>query len=95
MSHQVAAVYEDSISNALGVLYQRKELSNTLIRVLEDYRRVCGPASNRAWKPASCDSGPQSKNRLEWLYLRRAAVDEAIRSIEAYSGTAVSSHSHR
>jgi len=98
MTRPMTAPFEDSISNALGVLYERKALSNTLIRVLENYRRFCGHAtmpSHRTSRPASPDTAAPSKQELERLYLRRAAVDHAIRSIEAYSGSVISSQSHR
>lgn len=65
---------EDSIADTLGMLYERKARGTTLIRVLEDYRRF-----NAAQKT------PSRGSQLEWLRLRRAAVDQVIRSIEAYS----------
>ena len=83
---------EDSIASALGALYQRKECGTTLIRVLEDYRRF-----NEGQKPGphvarvSSHCGPMGPHReLARLRMRRAAVDEVIRSIEAYSATQLS-----
>jgi hypothetical protein len=83
---------EDSIASALGALYQRKERGTTLIRVLEDYRRFKesqkpGPQLARV----SSHCGPLGPHReLARLRMRRAAVDQVIRSIEAYSATRLS-----
>lgn len=67
--------FNDSIAHALGALYERKARGTTLIRVLEDYRRF-----QKANSPAA------PKRGIERLRMRRAAVDQLIRSIEAYSG---------
>jgi hypothetical protein len=82
---------EDSIASALGALYQRKERGNTLIRVLEDYRRFKedkkpGPHIART---STNDSSVGPDSELARLRMRRAAVDQVIRSIEAYSATQV------
>lgn len=91
--------FEDSIANALGVLYERKARGTRLIRVLEDYRRfrLKDPLkpSPRTWR-AACQGTPVTPHHeLERLYLRRAAVDQVIRSIEAYTGSENSVPSHR
>lgn len=84
--------FEDSIATALGALYQRKERGTTLIRVLEDYRRFKesqkpGPGTARV----SSHCGPMAPHReLAKLRMRRAAVDQVIRSIEEYSATRAS-----
>jgi hypothetical protein len=83
--------FEDSIAHTLGVLKERKARGTTLIRVLEDYRKVrtVSKPMHRASRSMSTDTAiPQQE--LEFLYLRRAAVDQVIRSIEAYSKTRLS-----
>jgi len=84
--------FEDSIATALGALYQRKERGTTLIRVLEDYRRFKEgqkPGPHIARVSSHC--GPMGPHReLARLRMRRAAVDQVIRSIEAYSATQLS-----
>jgi hypothetical protein len=99
MSRLSTQPFEDSIANALGVLYERKARGTRLIRVLEDYRRFRLKApmkpSPRTWK-AACQCTPvASHHELERLYLRRAAVDQVIRSIEAYTGSKNLVSSHR
>ncbi len=83
---------DNSIASALGALYQRKERGTTLIRVLEDYRRFeesQKPGPRLARTSTHCGSmGPQSE--LARLRMRRAAVDQVIRSIEEYSATQMS-----
>jgi hypothetical protein len=65
------------------MLYERKARGTTLIQVLEDYRRV--KATDKASLRGATVSAPRQE--LERLRLRRAAVEEVIRSIEAYSAT--------
>src|SRR5437867_2788990 len=83
--------FDDSIAHALGVLKERKERGTTLIRVLEDYRRFKADRKpmHSACRSVSSDAAVP-KQELERLYLRRAAVDQVIRSIEAYSKTRLS-----
>jgi hypothetical protein len=77
---------DDSIAHALGALYERKERGNTLIRVLEDYRRFstvrkpCYSSLRSSQQPSLVP-----EQELARLRMRRAAVDQVIRSIEAYS----------
>jgi hypothetical protein len=87
MPHSEQVAFEDSITNALNVLYERKARGTSLIQVLEDYRRL--RQAHKTW-PLTCrvasqhtPSAPQQE--LERLRMRRAAVDQVIRSIEAYS----------
>jgi len=78
--------FEESIATALGALYERKARGTTLIRVLEDYRRFKACKSpSRSCKPACNGAAALPNAQLEQLYLRRAAVDQLIRSMEAYS----------
>jgi hypothetical protein len=92
MSRADRVEFEDSIATALGALYQRKECGTTLIRVLEDYRRFKEsqkPGPRLARVSTNCGPvGPQQE--LARLRMRRAAVDQVIRSIEAYSATQMS-----
>jgi hypothetical protein len=83
--------FEDSIAQTLGVLKERKARGTTLIRVLEDYSRFRGDSKpmHRASRSVYTDAAVP-KQELERLYLRRAAVDQVIRSIEAYSKTRLS-----
>jgi hypothetical protein len=92
MPRKPTAKLDDSIAHALGELYERKERGNTLIRVLEDYRRF-----DTARKPcystlrsSSHHSSLVPEQELARLRMRRAAVDQVIRSIEAYSATQAS-----
>ena len=84
MPHSAQAGFENSITNALGMLYERKARGTRLIRVLEDYNRF--RAAKKSWH-----RGPQAtscaapKQELEHLRLRRAALEQLIRSMEAYS----------
>jgi len=84
MPHSAEVGFEDSIANALGMLYQRKARGTRLIRVLEDYNRF--QAAKKSWH-----SGPRAtscaapKQELEHLRLRRAALQQLIQSMEAYS----------
>src|SRR5580704_7157507 len=84
--------FENSIASALGALYQRKERGTTLIRVLEDYRRFKEsqkPGPRLARVSTNCDRmGPHRE--LARLRMRRAAVEQVIRSIEEYSATQMS-----
>jgi len=84
MSHSAQVGFEDSIANALGMLYERKARGTTLIRVLEDYNRF--QASKKSWhrgpRATSC-AAPQQE--LERLRMRRTALEHLIRSMEAYS----------
>jgi len=75
---------EHSIADTLGMLYERKARGTTLIRVLEDYRRF-----------QTLQKTPSRGSQLEWLRMRRAAVDQVIRSIEAYSETQPATNPHR
>jgi hypothetical protein len=91
MPRKSRAKLDASIAHALGALYEKKERGTTLIRVLEDYRRF-----DTARKP--CHSSLRSTNHtplvpeqeLARLRMRRAAVDQVIRSIEAYSAAQAS-----
>ena len=84
MPQSVHAGFEDSIANALGMLYDRKARGSRLIQVLEEYNRF--HASKRSWhrgpRATSCAAPGQE---LERLRLRRAALEHLIRSMEAYS----------
>ena len=85
--------FNDSIAHALGALYERKARGTTLIRVLEDYRRF---KQARTLRPLSADNVPRRPNwSLERLRMRRAAVDQLIRSIEAYSSGQASASAHQ
>jgi hypothetical protein len=89
--------FEDSIANTLGALYEKKARGTTLIRVLEDYRRFrlkgSGRQTHRAWKTIA-PSPVVRDQELQRLYLRRAAVDQVIRSLEAYTALQISTQSH-
>ncbi len=87
---------EDSIASTLGMLYERKERGTTLIRVLEDYSRFKATQKplHRAVRQASYDTSAAPKQELERLRLRRAALEQVIRSIEAYSAIQASAHAH-
>ncbi len=89
MTHSAQAGLENSIADTLGMLYERKARGTTLIQVLEDYRRVkaTGKASHRVTRSLSCGTAVAPRQELERLRLRRAAVEQLIRSIEAYSNT--------
>ena len=88
---------DGSIATTLGMLYERKERGTTLIRVLEEYRRF--KASQRPVQRASrfaCFDAPvATKQELEQLRLRRAALEAVIRSVEAYSATQASLQAHQ
>jgi hypothetical protein len=92
MPREDRVALDNSIAEALGALYQRKERGTTLIRVLEDYRRFKEdqkPGPHLARVSTNCSSmGPQRE--LARLRMRRAAVDQVIRSIEEYSATQLS-----
>jgi len=87
MPRKPNAKLDASIAHALGELYERKERGTTLIRVLEDYRRVktnrkpCYSSSRASWNHSSL----MPEQQLARLRMQRAAVDQVIRSIEAYS----------
>jgi hypothetical protein len=87
---------DTSIAHTLGELYERKERGNTLIRVLEDYRRfkMMPKPCRRNSRHASQDSSWMPQQELARLRMRRAAVDQVIRSIEAYSATQASAQAH-
>lgn len=98
MVRSVEVVSEESLASAIGLLYQRKKAGAALIRVLEKYqRRSCRSASGlprpAGQVPVARSSNPAAispavtgfPQKLEQLYLRRAVVDELIRSIEAYA----------
>ena len=78
---------EDSIAATLGMLYERKERGTTLIRVLEDYNRfkATHKPMHRAARLAGSSLPVAPQRELEQLRQRRAAVEQVIRSIEAYS----------
>ena len=77
--------FEDSIANTLGALDEKKARGASLIRVLEDYRRFC-TTREKSHSPRSKKAAtPALPHQLETLYQRRAAVDQLIRSIEAYT----------
>lgn len=84
MQHSAQTGFEDSIANALGMLYERKARGTRLIRVLEDYNRFT--AAKKSWhrgpRATSCAA---PKQKLDHLRLRRAALEQLIRSMEAYS----------
>lgn len=82
MPRSVQVEFNDSIAHALGALYERKARGTTLIRVLEDYRRF---KQTRTLRPLSAETPTAPQMELERLRMRRAAVDQLIRSIEAYS----------
>ena len=92
MSRTAKVELDASIARALGELYERKERGNTLIRVLEDYRR-CSIKRKPCYASLLSMSHPSSsmtEQELARLRMRRAAVDQVIRSIEAYSATQIS-----
>ena len=69
------------------MLYERKERGTTLIRVLEDYRRfkATHKPMHRASRIVNAELAAAPQNELEQLRQRRAALEQVIRSIEAYS----------
>jgi len=79
--------FEDSIAATLGMLYEKKERGTTLIRVLEDYRRfkAIRKPLHRASRLAATELPAAPQHELEQLRQRRAALEQVIRSIEAYS----------
>jgi hypothetical protein len=91
MPRKSRAKLDASIAHALGALYEKKERGTTLIRVLEDYRRF-----DTARKPCHSSLRPTNhtplvpEQELARLRMRRAAVDQVIRSIEAYSAAQAS-----
>jgi len=87
MPQPIEGQFEDSIAHALGALYERKARGAALIRVLEDYRRARNAPrpSFRHRKPSLDEPSPMPQRQLAELYMRRAAVDQVIRSIEEYS----------
>jgi hypothetical protein len=84
---------ESSIAATLGMLYERKERGTTLIRVLEEYRRfkAAQRPSHRATRVVAIDTPTTPQHELEQLRLRRAALEQVIRSVEAYSATQAAS----
>lgn len=82
MQHTAQVGFEDSISSALGMLYERKARGTQLIRVLEDYRRFHDEKRSRYRTATSCAA---PKQELERLRVRRAALEHLIQSMEAYS----------
>jgi hypothetical protein len=92
MPRSAQSGFEDSLAYALGALYERKARGATLIRVLEDYRRFKQTPSLR-FGPVVRPIMPELE--LERLRMRRAAVDQLIRSIEAYSGAEASAQAHQ
>jgi hypothetical protein len=84
MPHTAHVGFEDSIANALGMLYDRKARGSRLIRILEEYHRFHASKKPRHSGPrtTSCAAPEQE---LERLRLRRAALEQLIRSMEAYS----------
>jgi hypothetical protein len=76
---------KDSIAQTLGALYEAKERGTTLIRVLEDYRRVKGTHASSHRRMNILSETPQvPRQELNRLRMRRAALDQVIRSFEAY-----------
>jgi hypothetical protein len=96
MSRTGKGELDASIARTLGALYERQERGNTLIRVLEDYRRfkMMPKPCRRNSRHSSQDSSWMSQQELVRLRMRRAAVDQVIRSIEAYSATQASAQAH-
>ena len=87
---------EGTIARTLGMLYEKKARGITLIRVLEDYRRFQA-TQKRGPRNARCGAyhAPATpQQELARLRLRRAAVDQVIRSIEAYSSAQTAAPSH-
>ena len=84
--------FNDSIAHALGALYERKARGTTLIRVLEDYRRF---KQTRTLRPLPVETSAAPQVALERLRMRRATVDQLIRSIEAYSSGQASASAHQ
>jgi len=84
MQPSAHAGLENSIASTLGILYERKARGTTLIRVLENYRRF--QTSQKSWhrgpRATSCAAPNQE---LERLRMRRAALEQLIRTMEAYS----------
>ena len=100
MLRPVERVSKESLTSAIGLLYQRKQAGAALIRVLEKYQRRGCRSSSGFLRSAGQRSVTQSTNperfsqtvtefrqKLDRLYLRRGVVDELIRSIEAYVDT--------
>ena len=85
MPRKSDAKFDASIKIALGMLYDRKERGNTLIRVLEDYRRFETTRKPCYSSLRSHQSSLVPEQELARLRMRRAAVDQVIRTIEAYS----------
>jgi hypothetical protein len=76
---------KDSIAQTLGALYEAKERGTTLIRVLEDYRRVKEIHGSSHRRTNLWSETPQvPRQELDRLRTRRAALDQVIRSFEAY-----------
>lgn len=92
MTRSAQVGLEDSIATTLGMLYERKERGTTLIRVLEDYNRF--KATHKPMHRASRLTGSElpaaPERELEQLRQRRAALEQVIRSIEAYSAVQAS-----
>jgi hypothetical protein len=85
MARLPQAGLENSIAHALGALYEVKQRGTTLIRVLEDYRRVqethkSSHRSSQMWS----EIPEVPRQELDRLRMRRAALDQVIRSFEAY-----------
>ena len=98
MVRSVEVVSEESLASAIGLLYQRKKAGAALIRVLEKYQRGSCRSVSGFPRPTGRVSIARPSNptplsgtvtgfqqKLEQLYLRRAVVDELIRSVEAYA----------
>ena len=92
MTRPAQVGFNDTIAHALGALYERKARGTTLIRVLEDYRRF---KQARTSRPLAAHRPTAPELELERLRMRRAAVDQLIRSIEAYSGGQASAASQQ
>ena len=92
MPRKSDAGLDASIAHALGALYERKERGSTLIRVLEDYRRfnTFRKPCHRSLRSTSDHAPLVPEQELARLRMRRAAVDQVIRSIEAYSAAQAS-----
>jgi hypothetical protein len=90
MARSAERLSVDSLKSVIGLLYQRKEAGAALIRVLEKYQRgghrpasSCSRFANSEAASGAAEAAYCQK--LQRLYLRRAVVDELIRSIEAYT----------
>jgi hypothetical protein len=82
MPRPVQAGFEFINDHSLGLLYERKARETMLIRVLEDYQLF-----RQLHALCTENSSALPEEQLAQLRIRRAAVNQVIRSIEAYSQT--------